>query len=482
MTKIIFWLIFIACLSASPSISQEPRKFTRTYESKAFTEGAFFLFKAVDVNHNGVKELIVTNFGRFGDHQGIGIEKKKQLKRDSTYVPSIFVAEWDKNELQIKFSKQWNTSTLTAAESQKYFLAFEAKQIVSWQIGDRVSVETVPPYLGLEWTKGKYVLREQQGPFNSGPLVGSWVFPWLSPSCNQSFPNKETWPRECIIGIRDLSKTGVPRIVTIYEEKIIGNKKHKQLLRVRRYEPGFPVEWEKLMDSSMYYFGSSSVDRFNRSAKGMLLLHALIFSPEGESSSRFLFERDQNRQGYLLKPIKGEFAIGDIAYDLPYTYLNVYDLPDVYIRKTQNPEVEEIWGYRFGQGTDKGKILLLRKVTLKPDLSGYISEDINFQHHESFIGVGFFDVQDLDGDGLDELILVEQTGKRKYSEENIFLSGIQDYIHILKWDGSKYQTMWVSPPFTKRGTKFLVEDIKNVGKKQLVVLSPYGTIQIWEMR
>jgi hypothetical protein len=62
----------------------------------------------------------------------------------------------------------------------------------------------------------------------------------------------------------------------------------------------------------------------------------------------------------------------------------------------------------------------------------------------------------------------------------VYYGDIKDYIHILKWDGAKYQTMWVSPPYTKRGTKILVDDIKNSGKKQLVVLAPYGTIQIWE--
>ena len=90
-------------------------------------------------------------------------------------------------------------------------------------------------------------------------------------------------------------------------------------------------------------------------------------------------------------------------------------------------------------------------------------------------------MQDIDGDGLDEIILVEETaGKLTSGEDSIHYDDIKDYIHILKWDGIKYRTMWVSPPYTKRGSKFLAEDIKNTGKKQLVVLTPYGTIQIWE--
>ena len=110
-----------------------------------------------------------------------------------------------------------------------------------------------------------------------------------------------------------------------------------------------------------------------------------------------------------------------------------------------------------------------------------MKEDIDFQPHKNFLGVGFFIVQDIDGDGLDEIILVEETGKKEFvGHESVAYSDIKDYIRILKWNGKEYQTMWISPPYTKRGTKFFVEDIKNTGKKQLVVLTPYGKVQIWE--
>ena len=90
-------------------------------------------------------------------------------------------------------------------------------------------------------------------------------------------------------------------------------------------------------------------------------------------------------------------------------------------------------------------------------------------------------MNDIDSDGIDEIIVVERTGVPTWSKEREYhYKDIKDYIKILKWDGKKYQVIWVSPPYTKRKVKFLVEDIKNTGKKQLIVFSPFGSIQIWE--
>jgi hypothetical protein len=161
-----------------------------------------------------------------------------------------------------------------------------------------------------------------------------------------------------------------------------------------------------------------------------------------------------------------------------------FDLSDIYLRTTQRKDVEEFWGYHrveFSDPKSVNFIVMLRKVTLKPGLSGFDQEDIDFPHHKHFLGVGYFIVEDIDGDGLDEIILVEETaGKLTFGEESVLYGDIKDYIHLLKWDGSKYRDMWVSPPYTKRGTKLLVDDIKNTRKKQLVVLTAYGTVQVWE--
>jgi hypothetical protein len=187
---------------------------------------------------------------------------------------------------------------------------------------------------------------------------------------------------------------------------------------------------------------------------------------------------------YLLRPkAKGAgYELRQIPDDKNFN-LTPLDLQDIYIRETQKTTTEEYWGYRPKEETTTYPYPLLRKVVLKKDASGFIRTDVDIAHHEAFLGIGYFDLRDIDGDGLDEIIVVEQTGKVTVSsveEDEVGFTNVKDYIRILKWDGIKYQTMWVSPPYTKRGTKFLVEDIKKTGNKQLVVFTTDGTIQIWE--
>lgn len=454
-------IMFFYCfnLFVADCFSGEPWKFQKSYESNQLIENPFSLMTAADINKNGFKELIVTDFGKFGDH----IDEWKEWRKDWNHY-NLFVFEWDKGKLKTTWNKQWDmTKMKTDIEAHRYFLAFEARQMVPWQIGDRVMVETIPPYLGLEWLNGKYVLHEQQGPFNSGPLVGSWVFPWLSPSCYPSFSDIHEWSRECLVGIRNFAGVGDPQIVTIVEGEIIKDKHYMQNLRVRRFDTAFTVVWEEKGLNKRFVL-TDPIDKLNLVSKGGLLLR------EFRTAKWYLLNLDDKKNNYHLQEITTE-GIRD---------LELYDLPDLYLRTTQKKGSEEYWGYHFAKVADGGNILLLRKVVLKSDLTGFNKEDIDFDHHKSFLGVGFFDLKDLDGDGLDEVILVEETGKREFGEETIYYSDVKDYIRILKWDGKEYKTMWVSPPYTKRGTKFLVEDIKNTGKKQLIVMTSNGTIQIWE--
>lgn len=160
--------------------------------------------------------------------------------------------------------------------------------------------------------------------------------------------------------------------------------------------------------------------------------------------------------------------------------IKAYNLPYIYLRVTQTKGIEEYWGFPYVKGSYKIDIPVLGKDALRSDLTGFDYQDVDFEHHEPYLGVSYFDAKDIDGDGIDEVILVERTGKREFGEESVSYSNVKEYVHILKWNGQAYQTMWVSPPYTKIGTKFLVDDIKNTGKQQLVVLTPNGTIQIWE--
>lgn len=466
--KVLYLGIILLGIYSAPSWAQGHWKFKLTYESKKLIDSPFFLNTAADVNKNGRKELIATDFGRYGDH----IDEWKDWKTVPTIYYNIFVLEWDKKELKSMFSKKWDMNiSKTRQEKDRYFMSYEARQMVAWTVGDRTIVETIPPYLGLEWINGRYIIHEQYG-HSQEYKVGSWALPWLSPFC---YYGHFAWskiipPRECLIGIRDFSGKGKPKIVTVLEEEI-ENKKYKQTLRVRKFEPGFPIEWEGIAPKRFKWWDlpiARPIDRLNPTSDSSLLMTAF-----GESSW-YLFEPDENSKSYRIKPLP---ALGPMGIEF-------YDLPDIYLRSTQRKGLKEYWGYRMFENpkdVNLSFIYLLRKATLKPDLTGFITEDIDFPYHKNFVGVGYFVMQDIDGDGLEEIILVEQTaGKLEAGHETVYYSDIKDYIRILKWDGKKYQTMWVSPPYAKRGTKFLVEDIMNTGKKQLVVMTPYGTIQIWE--
>jgi hypothetical protein len=459
ISKVICLVVFfVLSLSLFCFADEQIWKFNLIWESKPLTNFPFALSATGDLDHNGVKELIIADFGYFGE----------RAARD---FYNLFVFEWDNKGLKKTWGKQWDLRKIeTDVKRYEYFSAFEARQLVTWSIGSRTMTETIPPYLGLEWIDGKYILQEQSNSAkHQAPLVGSWAMPWLTSSCYQGFENRDKiFPRECLVGIRDFEGKGKPKIVTILEEEIIKDKEYKQILRVRKFEPEFSIEWE--MSTPIRLVWNDPQDRLNWNAVSGLLLR------EFKTVSWFLFELNNISHAYQLKPLQIKESRG----------IETYNLPDVYLRSTQKKSNEEYWGYYKTDvhSSPQGIVnfnLLPRKVMLKPDLSGFRREDIHFQEHKPFLGIGYFDLKDIDGDGLEEVILIEETGKRNIlGEESIEYSDTKDYLRILKWNGKEYQTMWVSPPYTKRGTKFLVEDIKNMGKKQLVVLTGHGTIQIWE--
>lgn len=440
-------------------------------ESARLSDNPLYLFATGDLNRNGIKEVVVADFGLFNE------AREWQLKHGSKNIYNLLVLEWRKKKLEILWRKQWDRrKARNSIESSKYYSFSEAKRLLAWTINGRVIVETVPPYLGLEWENGEYQLREQYGPYNETPLLGSWAFPWLDAACYFGFANRITYPRECLVGIRDFSGKGETKIVTMVEEEAIKDKhyikdKYKITLRVREFAGTFPIEWE--MERRRGFYSYDPIDKFNWHLTAGLRLR------EWRSYDYYLFGPEEKGPGYQLTriPVQEKIDVdsGPMGISASWYW-------DIHIGTTQRKGTEEYWGYHRIAGPDDGYIETLRKVTIKSDLSAFVRQDIKFTHHKPFLGVGYFDLHDLDGDGLDEVILVEQTGKRIFHEEWIEHRDVKDYVRILKWNGTRYQTMWLSPPYNKRGTRFLVADVKGVGKKQLVILSPDATVQIWEMK
>ena len=447
--------LLLFSLTSGYSLALEIWEFKKSYESKNIVSKSFGLATTGDINGNGTNEIILTDFDQSWE------------TNPSLGGFHLYIVEWQNDQLNINQHKKWDPSE----HESKRFMAYTAKQLVSWKIDNRVTVEAMPPYFGIQWKKGKYVFHDEQVWERPKTVntIGSWVLPWISPACYPGFSVSKgpQWkvkanPRECLVGIRDFSDDGNYKTLSILEEEIIKDKQYKQRLRVRGFKPGFQIEYE--IQSPKRFVFSDSIDRLKQTSKSGVLLRVF------RTTDWYFFYQDKKTKKFLLKPLPSVGTRG----------LEIFDLPDLYLRKTQKEDQEEYWGYRLGRASDKDDIKLLSKVDISQDYSSFTKVDVNFEHHEPFLGVSYFDVKDIDGDSIDEIIVMERTGKRKIGEDSTSYSDLKEYLHILKWNGEKYQTMWVSPPYSQKGTKFIVEDIKNSGKKQLVVLTPKGTIQIWE--
>lgn len=461
--KILVFVILLQIVSVLPLWAESPWKFRMTSETSVSINAPFDMIAAADLNGNGIKELIVTDFGR---GRRMFYEEERGVYDDRH---NLYVLEWEKGSMKRQFHKGWKRNW---EGNKDGFEARWSEQMVVWPIKDQVMVETLPPYLGIEWEKGKYVLHEQLGAWQKTPQVGSWALPWVSPNCYFTFgKTEEKIIRECIVGVRDFSGKGQPKVVSILEEEIIKAIKYKQLLRIRNFDQDFSIEWELELDTEKRLTHLGSEDRF---FYGHMSNFLLIAEPGKEIWSWHLLNLKKNGYDYQLKPI---IAKGDYGIDS-------YEFLDVYLRATKQSDAWEYWGHykmKIPNHPYVGFLLMLCNVRLNSDNSSFIKEDVDFfPHHEPFLGVGHFVVEDIDGDGLHEIILVEETGKVSFGHETVNYHDTKDYIRILKWDGEEYKTMWVSPPYNSHYTKLLVEDIKGTGKKQLMVLLAGGTIQIWE--
>jgi len=464
-----FWVLILSALLFnnmlfSECFALEPWNFELTYESPKLFSSNIELSTAVDIDHNGIKEIIATDFGHFGDDYDKGY--------------NLYVLEWSTDQFKIKLKKHWDrynprikspTGSFGAG-----FQAYKAEQLKSWESEGKTIVETIPPFFEINWNKGKFQVKDDQvwEITNYDWLIGSWAFPWLSPSCYPYFvdnrlpiskrPLRE--PRECLVGIRDFSGAGKPKILTVYEEEVVKDKEYKQTLRVRDFNPGFKIEWE-MQAPRRFVIAVDTIDKLNQKSRSGLMLRSY------RTVETFVFEQENSSKQYRLR------LLPETRPTLPQKHT----LPDLYLRTTQERDHEEYWGYHDVLAPDAELIWLLRKVEIGPGYTSFKQVDVDVEHHEPFIGVIDFNVLDIDGDGIDEIILVERTGRRESNGESITFKNAKEYVRILKWNGEKYQTMWVSPPF-KLSTSFLVDNVMNKATNQLVIFTPQRTVQIWERR
>ncbi|MFZ5875272.1 MAG: hypothetical protein ACOYXU_02570 [Nitrospirota bacterium] len=413
---------------------------------------------SIDLDGNGRKELVVTDIG-----QCHGQGKK-------TGVYSLRVLEWDGKSVNVRWHKEWKEAGS--------FKAWRMTRLLAWAVDKHPVIEAIPPYFSLRWSDANYHASEQTGfDIDQRPKVGSWALPWLSAACyGGGYRGKEslkTGPRECLLGVRDISMDGQAELVTLWEqENAFYQADARRVLRVRKLAPGFPVEWESVANVRFDRVLRDVTDALNTEAVGPL--------PVSGGAGYWVLETEGPRGGYQLRPSRASWTEGlglgmSTSEDLPYR---------VRVGSTQQRRNLEYWGYRAEelQKPREDMRALLRKVTIKADFSGFTQTDIDFPYHKRFLGIGSFELADLDGDSLDEVIVVERTGQAEFMTDGVNYHQVKDYIHILKWDGKTYQTVWISKPVTTEGTTILVEDLTNSGRKQLVVADGSGAIQIWDRR
>ncbi|MBI5676857.1 MAG: hypothetical protein HZC48_13740 [Nitrospirae bacterium] len=420
----------------------EKWKFQKTYETGKLADRRISLYTTGELKRNGEKELIV---GYLDPYLDVSVSDERDEKSDFNF----YLFEWENNDLMPKFSKKWKY------QDEQYY----AVDMKIWDVEGRTIGESFPPYFAIEWQNGQYNFMEQK---KGEHLLGSWIFPWQSTNCSEFA--KDQWPRECLYGIRDFGGNGELKLITL-TSLTKERSRSNDILKVRSSEPPFPVEFEHKSSETDFWRGTIDYGRFSKDARqGILLRNSL-------DQNLSMLKYDEKTKNY--KIIKTKIKDFGIKYEgiLSNRYI---------ISSTRNKGIEEYWGYTQVNLKDGGFTNTLVRVELKPDLSGIIKKEINFQRHKLFIGVGHFDVTDIDGDGLDEVIFLEETGKRVFGEETTDYRKYKGYIKILKWNGKEYEVMWESPAYTERGTTFLVEDIKGTGKKQIVVFTPERTIQIWE--
>jgi len=105
-------------------------------------------------------------------------------------------------------------------------------------------------------------------------------------------------------------------------------------------------------------------------------------------------------------------------------------------------------------------------------------QEIIFHIVKRAAGYDNLNLEDIDNDGLDEIILSEIRGDLVRTEEEPYISNRRDVVEVIKWNGKEYKKIWTSKPLGAI-TQILIDDVTGDGKKEIVVGNEKGEIHIF---
>lgn len=443
----------LVCFGWGQGICGTAIEFKMIWKSPELINGSPAIIGTSDLDGNGNEELFMTDFSN----------EAYIIRGLAPQGYHFLLLEWNGKSLAERWNKKW---TYSGEVDNKYYDFFRSLRWVNvWKFLDHQVMEAMAPFFRLQWKDGAFLWEEQYGKKdNRHDVVASWTFPFQKFSClsdDLNFFAGTVYPNECLMAVRDFGpKIGV-RVISMVTKDLMTDQR---VVKVRNPNNKFSVDWEGLFpDRPNLLF---MVDPF-----GVKSPPFVQYRGRGGNRWHFLLPKG-NDKDYEVKTLKAD---GELWRNLPI------DVREIKAGRTKHKDQWEYWGYRLSQGYDDKPIFDFQKTYPNNEMTRVLKEEISFPMHDRFIGIGHFSLEDLDGDGLDEIIYIEQTGVREGSHGYTY-KNVEDYVRVSKWDGKAYKIIWTSPPLKERGSKVLVADLLGIGKKQIIVCTGNGTVEIWERK
>ena len=134
---------FLSVLALNVAIAN-PMEFKLAWESPKLTRLPIALMTSADLNGNGVKELIFTDFSHSTYMAVEGDEALMFLKEKGN--SKIMIWEWQGKSMKLKWEKQFPPATSRSMESKYFGLVNQVKRINTWTIKGKDIIEADPPF------------------------------------------------------------------------------------------------------------------------------------------------------------------------------------------------------------------------------------------------------------------------------------------------------------------------------------------------